>query len=101
MQVDITGRHMDVTEPMSRQINEHIEKLPRFDNKIQYLTVTLDNDGGNKLVEIIAKCHQSDLVAEARGHDMYKTIDEAFAKIRRQITRLHDKLVDHGPQRPQ
>ena len=96
MQVDITGRHMDVTEAMERQIRQHIDKLPKFDQKIQYLTVTLDDDGGNQLVEIIAKCHQSDLVAEAKGHDMYQTIDEAFAKIKRQIRRLHDKLVDHG-----
>ncbi len=96
MQVEIAGRHMDVTEPMEIQIRQHVEKLPRFDDKIQYLTVTLDTDGGSNLVEIIAKCHRSDLVAEARGHDMYQTIDEAFAKIGRQIRRLHDKLVDHN-----
>ena len=97
MEVEITGRHMEVTEPMSRHIHEHIEKLPRFDDKIQYLTVMLDIDSGNPLVEIIAKCHRTDLIAEAGGHDMYQSIDEAFAKMRRQITRLHDKRVDHNP----
>jgi putative sigma-54 modulation protein len=96
VEVEITGRHMEVTEPMARHINDHVEKLPRFDERIQYMTVMLDMDNGNALVEIIAKCHRTDLVAEARGHDMYQSIDEAFAKMRRQINRLHDKIVDHG-----
>ncbi len=80
---------------MDRHIRQHIEKLPRLDEKIQYLTVTLEVDSGDQLVEIIAKCHRADLVAEARGHDMYESIDEAFAKMERQITRYHDKLVNH------
>ncbi len=100
MEVEITGKHVEVTEPMSRHINDHIEKLPRFDEHIQYMTVMLDVDNGSPAVEIIAKCHRTDLVAEARGHDMYQSIDEAFAKMRRQISRLHDKIVDHGGKTP-
>ena len=38
-------------------------------------------DSGNQMVEIIAKYHRANLVAEATGHDMYRSIDEAFAKI--------------------
>lgn len=95
MDVQIAGRHVEVTEAMEEQIRENIEKLTRFDDKIQYVTVTLDVDAGNQLVEILAKCHRADLVAEARGHDMYKCIDGAFAKLQRQVTRLHDKLVSH------
>jgi ribosomal subunit interface protein len=85
---------------MAKHINDHIEKLPRFDERIQYMKVMLDMDNGSPLVEIIAKCHRTDLVAEARGHDMYQSIDEAFAKMRRQISRLHDKIVDHGGKTP-
>ena len=100
MEVEITGKHVEVTEPMSKHIHDHVEKLPKFDDRIQYLTVMLDVDNGDPSVEIIAKCHRSDLVAEARGHDMYEAIDEAFGKIRRQMNRLHDKRVDHGGKTP-
>ena len=93
MDVQITGRHVEVTEPMEEHIRQHVEKLPRYDSKIQYLTVRLDVDSGNQLVEIVAKCHRADLVAEGKGHDIYQSIDEAFAKIGRQIARYHDKLV--------
>ena len=95
MDLEITGRHLDLTEVMRDHIRQHVAKLPKFDGKIQYITVTLDLDAGDRLVEVIAKCHRADLVAQARGRDMYRCIDDAFAKMRRQIIRHHDKLVDH------
>jgi putative sigma-54 modulation protein len=95
VEFEITGRHMEVTAAMERQIRQHIDKLPRFDSQIQYLTVMLGMESGNNQVEITAKCHRSDLIAEAQGHDMYQVIDEAFGKMKRQVVRLHDKLTDH------
>jgi len=95
MDVEITGRHTEVTDDIRNYVWQHIEKLPRHDDKIQYVTVTLDENSGTQMVEIIAKCHRADLVAEAKGHDMYRSIDEAFGKMERQIKRYHDKLVDH------
>ncbi len=92
---------MRVTPAMDRHIRQHIEKLPRIGDRIQYLTVTLEVDAGDQLVEVIAKCHRADLVAEARSHDMYQCIDEAFAKMGRQIARHHDKLVDHRARQDQ
>jgi len=92
--VHISGRHVRITEPMERRIREHAAKLPRLDGRIQYLVVTLNVDSGDQAVELVAKCHRADLVAAARSHDMYQSIDEAFAKIERQIARCHDKLLD-------
>jgi ribosomal subunit interface protein len=54
----------------------------------------LDVDSGNQMVEVIAKCGRADLVAEAKSHDMYQSIDDAFARIERQLTRYHDKVVN-------
>ncbi len=101
MDLQITGRHIEVTDGMKQHIRQHVEKLPKFDDKIQYVTVTLDVDGGDQFVELIAKCHRADLVAEARGHDIYPCIDQAFAKLQRQITRHHDKLTSHKTRTPQ
>ncbi len=86
---------MDVTAPMEKHIRDCIDKLPAFAESVQYLTVTLDVDSGTPEVEIMAKCGRSDLFVQAGGHDMYRTIDEAFAKLGRRIKRHHDKLVEH------
>lgn len=97
MEVEITGRHIEVTEPMQRHIGQQIEKLPPFADRIQYLTVRLEAGSGNQLVEIVARCPRANFVAQAKGHDMYQSIDEAFAKMERQLARHHDRLVDHRP----
>lgn len=93
MDVEITGKHVDITEPMERHIRQHVEKLPPYGEKIHYLTVTVAVDSGGQLVEIIAECQRARLVAQAKSHDVYQSIDEAFAKVARQIARRHDKLV--------
>jgi len=99
--VEITGRHVDVTQVMRDHISQHVAKLPRFDGNIQYITVTLALDSGAQFVEIIAKCHRADLVAQSKGHDMYRCIEEAFARMQRQIIRHHDKVTSHKPKAAQ
>ncbi len=78
---------------MQGHIRNHVDRLPRFDDQIQAVTVTLMRDARGDRVEVIARCHRSTLVANARSHDMYLSIDEAFGKMQRQIIRLHDKIV--------
>jgi len=79
---------------MRLHIEQHLDRLRRHDDKIQYVTVTLAADSGTHVAEILVKCHRADLVAEARGHDIYKCVDQAFGKMARQVARLHDKLVN-------
>jgi len=93
VQVEISGRHVEVTDGMEKHIQRHIGKLSRYDDQIQHVEVILACDSGNHAVEILAKCHRTTLVAEAGGHDMYNSIDQAFAKLEHQVARLHDKLV--------
>jgi putative sigma-54 modulation protein len=93
VQLEIEGRHIDVTESMDTHIRERVEHLPKYAESLQYLRVMLDMDSGAELVEITAKCGKADLVAEARSHDMYQSIDEAFGKIEKQLNRYHDRLV--------
>ena len=94
MDVQIAGRHVQVTEAMESHIWQQVEKLPPFADKVQYLSVTLAVDAGSQLAEILAKSHRADFVAQASSHDMYESIDQAFQKLARQLKRQHDKLVN-------
>ena len=89
----ISGRHVDVTETMGNRIREHIDRLPRFDDQIRHITVTLANDAGGHHVEIICQCHNAVLVTNAQGQEMYGSIEEAFSKMERRVARLHEKLI--------
>jgi len=93
VRVEIAARHVEVTEPVESYIQQHVARLPAFAEKAQHLTVTVHKDSGNLRVELLAKSGRAELVAEASTHDLYKSIDEAFAKLERQIARQHDKLV--------
>jgi len=90
---EIAGRHVEVTEPMRTHIRKRIEKLPGYARMIHYMTVTLGRDSSDSLVEIRAKCPRADLVVQAKGHDMYASIDEAFSKIEHRLARYHDRVV--------
>ncbi len=98
MDIIISARHMELTESMENHIRERIAKLPRLDDHIISISITLDEDAGQEEVEIIAKCHKEVLVTKTSEHDLYVAIDEAFEKLERRIAKLHDKLMDkrHG-----
>lgn len=96
MDLQISGRHVEVTDAIRKCIQRHVEGLPPYDEQIQYMSVTLGLDSGRQTAEIIAKFHKTKLIAEAQSHDMYECIERAFAKIERQTSRLHDKMVSHG-----
>jgi len=85
---------MEVTAAMERHIQERIDRLPPFEEETHNLRITVTQDSGEQHVEIVAKCHKSVLVANARSHDVYEAIDESFDKLERQLMRCHDKLVN-------
>ena len=70
MEVTISGRHIEVTDTMEKHVWEHIDRLPRFDDQIHTVSVTLERESGGEHVELIAKYHKSVLVADARGHEL-------------------------------
>lgn len=94
MDVTISARHMEITDAMDDHIRKWIDKLPRLDDKLQSITVTLDDNASGDEVKIISKCHHNVLVTSSSGHDLYASIDEAFDRMERRIKKLHEKLVD-------
>jgi len=99
LDITISARHMDLTEAMDNHIRAHIEKLPRYDDHIISATVTLDEDGAQEGVEIIVKCHKEVLVTKSEGHDLYAAIDDAFEKMEKRVSKLHDILTEKRPRR--
>lgn len=94
MEVEISGRHFDITDVIEDHVERRIKKLPRYDDQILRISVVLEVDSGNEKAEVIAKCRGTTLVAESTGHDMHASIDEAFSKMEREVKRHHEKLVD-------
>jgi ribosome hibernation promoting factor len=97
MQVEIVGRGIEVTDAIRQHATEKTEKLTKYFDGVKQITVTLiREDHGNHAqfnVELIIDVvHHDDFIANAKGDDLYGTIDLAVQKGSRQLTDHKDKL---------
>lgn len=85
----ISGKHIQITEPIRRHAEQKTSKLPRYYNSINQVEVILDgNKGTDTSVEIIARGeHNKVFVVKQAGADAYKCIDLAVHKLERQLRR--------------
>jgi len=93
--IQITGRHMDVTEPMKDYAMDKISKIERFTNRIIDVNVIMDIQKLDHKVELIFKAGGIKIVSSAATTDMYVSIDQAVDKLEKQVLRYKSKLQDH------
>lgn len=93
--IQITGRHVAVTEPMKDYAMEKVSKLDRFVNRIIDVNVIMDIQKLDHRVEIILKVGGMKIVSRATTTDMYVSIDQAVDKLEAQILRYKSKIQDY------
>ena len=92
MRVNITGRHMDMTDALRNYIEKKTSRLVKYHNRISDMEVVVEEEGNKKKVEIIIKVdHAEPFVVTERGEDMYACIDMSVDKIERQLKRFKEK----------
>ncbi|MDQ8186936.1 HPF/RaiA family ribosome-associated protein [Pelagicoccus sp. SDUM812002] len=90
-EVEIVGRHLELTEPIKCKVKELAEKLREHDSDIKRIRVELE-------LERHAKTHQDEFIAKghvdghrnhfdvtAQGDDLYKAISDLGDKLDRII----------------
>ncbi|MBN2489317.1 MAG: ribosome-associated translation inhibitor RaiA [Planctomycetes bacterium] len=98
MNVNITGRHVDITQPLRDYVVEKVERLARFFDRISRLQVTLNIEGDRHIAEVILSANRGvTLIAEEVAGDMYSAVDLVVDKLGRQLKRHKGKL--RGPRR--
>lgn len=93
--IQITGRHVQITESMKDYAIEKISKIERFMNRIIDVNVIMDIQKLDHRVEIILKAGNIKISSKASTTDMYVSIDQAVHKLETQILRYKSKLQDH------
>ncbi len=87
MQIDFTGRQMEVTEDMRRYTVEHSRKLSRFLSPRAHLHVILTAQRHLRIAEITVKIRQQTLVGIGETASAQTSIKEALDKLERQVVR--------------
>jgi putative sigma-54 modulation protein len=92
MRVNITGRHMEITDALRQYVEKKTSRLVKYHNRISDMEVVVEEEGLLKKCEIIIKVDHADpFVVTERGDDLYACVDTSVDKIERQLKRFKEK----------
>lgn len=95
MQLNITGHHVELTEPLRDFVNTKFAKLEQFFDRINQVNVILKVEKVQKIADATLYVNGGELHATSEAEDMYAAIDLLIDKLARQLTKHKDKLKQH------
>lgn len=95
MQVQISGHHVDLTDPLRNHVNQKIERIERHFDHITNAHVTLTVEKNRNKAEANMHVSGAEIFAAAESEDMYAAIDHLMDKLDRQIIKHKEKLKSH------
>lgn len=96
MQITITTRNLDITEPLKHYAEEKITRLQKFLNQITSAHVVLSVEKHRQIAEVTLHVREHTIRGEESSADLYSAIDLVADKIERQILRYKEKIVKHS-----
>lgn len=99
MNIEITGRHVHITESVSTYAREKAEKVAKFLKKEVRVEVLLDHERDHFTVEMIVSGYRGPVIVGHVTHtDAKAAIDLAIDKVEHQLRKLRGRAKDHhGP----
>ena len=93
MELNVSGRHMEITDAIRAYASDKVSKLTRYYDRISSIEVVIDKGGQVHELEVIVHIERSDpSIVKISGTDVYACIDEAVDKLERKLTDHKDKL---------
>lgn len=99
MKTTVAIPHYSYPESIREAVEQQLENLATVGREVHSLTATLTQQKNEHRIEIIAEAnHHQTLVADATGSAIEEALVLAVDRMRSQLRKLHDKVVDrrHG-----
>lgn len=97
MNIEFTGRHIEVTPAIKEHVVEQFKKLEHlFDGKPVKAHVIIEVERGMHRSEIVMNWRNEVLTAQTSIPDMYLSLSQTISKIEKQARKLHDKVIDRS-----
>jgi ribosomal subunit interface protein len=96
MQVNITARHCRVPDRVRSEAEERVQRLQRYEPRVNDAVVAFDTDHGDKKVETrvyVAGTHS--IVAHGSGESFKTALDRSIDRLTRQLKRRRERVRDH------
>ena len=95
MQIDLTGHHVELTDPLRNYVSEKFERLERHFDNVTDVHVILSVEKLRHKAEATMQLSGGNLFADSTEEDMYAAIDGLTDKLDRQIKKHKEKMTDH------
>jgi putative sigma-54 modulation protein len=94
MNVEITGRHIEITPALHAFVEQHLDKIPRLlgDNVAIHVILTVEKR--RHLCEIVLKSKTAQLACTEETNDMYASVARASHKLEKQANKTKKKRVE-------
>ena len=92
MQLNVSGHHVEVTDPLREYVESKFERLQRHFDQITNTEVTLIVEKMVQKAESTVHISGADIFAAAESEDMYAAIDALADKLDRQLIKHKEKL---------
>jgi len=95
MQINVSGHHVEVTEPLREYVFSKLDRLQRHFDQITNVEVTLIVEKLVQKAEANVHVSGADIFANAESEDMYAAIDLLADKLDRQLIKHKEKHRGH------
>lgn len=95
MQLNINGRHIEVTTAIHDYIHEKFGRISRHFDQVLNIDVILEVQKLEHKAEASLHVSGNHIFAEASSNDMYIAIDALTDKLDRQLLKHKEKIKDH------
>ena len=92
MQINISARHMKLTNAIADYIQKKVEKCQKYFDHIVWAQVIISVEKHRQLAEIIIHAKKATFRAKEESTDMYAAIDLAVDKIDKQLKK-HKEII--------
>jgi putative sigma-54 modulation protein len=96
MQINVKGKHLEITEAIDAYVRKKCERLTRYFDKVQSIDCVIEKEHNGYHVEFIVDVeHHDDFIVNYRDADLYAAIDLAVDREARQLVEHKQRTRDH------
>ncbi len=96
MQINVKGKHLEITEAIDSYVRKKAERLVRYFDKVQSIDCVIEKEPNGYHVEFIVDVeHHDDFIVNHRDADLYAAIDLAVDREARQLSDHKQRTRDH------
>jgi putative sigma-54 modulation protein len=95
MQINLTGRHVEITEALKDYVDTKFAKLERHFDHINNVHVVLNVEKLKQIAEAKLNLNGGEVFAQCEDDNMYAAIDLLIDKLDRQVIKHKEKISRH------